>query len=198
MTTFRLSALTVPAVLAAAVLSGCSSLSLDDSKDKAPAAPVAAAVPVQAAPAPKSGPSEVELAREAEARKAAEALASKQRELAALQRDIEASGSTVFFDYDSFAIREDAKPVLNNQAKFMGLEANRQVLLEGHADERGSREYNLALGQKRSEAVLKSLSVLGVADSRMEAVSYGKERPAVQGSNEAAWAKNRRVEVKGR
>jgi peptidoglycan-associated lipoprotein len=195
MSTLRISA--VSAALAALVLSGCSSLSLDDSKDKAPVAPVAAA-PVQPAPAPKSGPSEAELAREAAARKAAEALAATQRELAAVQRDIEASGSTVFFDFDSFAIREDAKPVLNNHAKLLSLDTSKQMLLEGHADQRGSREYNLALGQKRSEAVLKSLSVLGVADSRLEAVSYGKERPAVQGSNEAAWAKNRRVEIKGR
>jgi peptidoglycan-associated lipoprotein len=69
------------------------------------------------------------------------------------------------------------------------------MTLEGHTDERGGREYNLALGQKRAEAVLKSLVLLGANESQLEAVSYGKERPAVQGSDEAAWARNRRVEL---
>ena len=70
------------------------------------------------------------------------------------------------------------------------------MAIEGHTDERGGREYNLALGQKRAEAVAKSLALLGVHDSQLEAVSFGKERPAVQGSDEAAWAKNRRAELK--
>jgi peptidoglycan-associated lipoprotein len=187
----RFSPLAAAAVVVAALVSGCASTPDEDAQPKAaPVAPVAAA-PVQPAPAPKSTVSEVDLAREAAARKAAEALASA-------RKDLESTGSVVFFDFDSFAIREDSKPVLNNQARYLSLDTNSQVLLEGHADERGSREYNLALGQKRSESVLKSLSVLGVVDARMEAVSYGKERPAVQGSNEAAWAKNRRVEIKGR
>jgi peptidoglycan-associated lipoprotein len=72
------------------------------------------------------------------------------------------------------------------------------MLIEGHTDERGGREYNLALGQKRAEAVAKSLTLLGVGDGQVEAVSFGKERPAVQGSDEAAWAKNRRAELKDR
>ena len=76
--------------------------------------------------------------------------------------------------------------------------AAKRMALEGHTDERGGREYNLALGQKRAEAVLKTLVLLGVQDSRLEAVSFGEERPAAQGSDEAAWAKNRRVELKDR
>ena len=71
-----------------------------------------------------------------------------------------------------------------------------RLSLEGHADDRGSREYNLALGQKRAEAVAQQLSVMGVAAGQVEPVSFGKERPAVQGTGEAVWAKNRRVEVK--
>jgi peptidoglycan-associated lipoprotein len=70
--------------------------------------------------------------------------------------------------------------------------------VEGHTDERGGREYNLALGQKRAEAVARSLTLLGAADAQLEAVSFGEERPAVQGSDEAAWAKNRRAELKDR
>ena len=70
------------------------------------------------------------------------------------------------------------------------------MVVEGHTDERGGREYNLALGQKRAEAVARALGLMGVSSDRIEAVSFGKERPAVQGSDEAAWAKNRRVELK--
>ena len=72
------------------------------------------------------------------------------------------------------------------------------MVIEGHTDERGGREYNLALGQKRAEAVAKSLVLLGVTDSQLEAVSFGKERPAVEGHDETAWAKNRRAELKDR
>jgi peptidoglycan-associated lipoprotein len=73
-----------------------------------------------------------------------------------------------------------------------------RMSLEGHTDERGGREYNLALGQKRSEAVVKSLTLLGATDAQLEAVSFGKERPAASGSDEAAWARNRRVEIVSR
>ena len=69
------------------------------------------------------------------------------------------------------------------------------MVVEGHTDERGGREYNLALGQKRAESVTKALALLGAADSQIEAVSFGKERPAAQGNDEAAWAKNRRAEL---
>jgi len=74
----------------------------------------------------------------------------------------------------------------------------RKLVIEGHTDERGGREYNLALGQKRAEAVARSIALLGVGDGQVEAVSFGKERPAVQGSDESAWARNRRSELKDR
>jgi peptidoglycan-associated lipoprotein len=73
---------------------------------------------------------------------------------------------------------------------------NRKVVIEGHTDERGGREYNLALGQKRAETVARAMTLLGVNPDQVEAVSFGKERPAAQGSDEAAWAKNRRAEIK--
>ena len=81
-------------------------------------------------------------------------------------------------------------------AKYLRDRPSSRISLEGHADERGSREYNLALGQKRAEAVAQQLGLLGVAAGQAEPVSFGKERPAVQGTGEAVWAKNRRVEVK--
>ncbi len=103
---------------------------------------------------------------------------------------------TILFDYDSFVVRSDARPVLEAHARFLQANPQRKVTLEGHTDERGGREYNLSLGQKRAEAVRRALNLLGVADGRLEAVSYGKEKPAAQGVDEAAFAKNRRVEIR--
>lgn len=102
----------------------------------------------------------------------------------------------VFFDYDSFVVRADARPVIENHARFLQANKQRKANLEGHTDERGGREYNLALGQKRAEAVRQALALLGVPDSQLEAVSYGKEKPAAQGSSEVDLAKNRRVEIR--
>lgn len=104
----------------------------------------------------------------------------------------------VYFDFDSFTLREDAKPVIEGHAKVLAAQKARKLTIEGHTDDRGGREYNLALGQKRAEAVLRSLVLLGAAESQLEAVSFGKERPAVEGADEAAWAKNRRAELKER
>ena len=102
----------------------------------------------------------------------------------------------VYFDYDSYSVRggEDQATVDSN-ARYIRTDRNRKVVIEGHTDERGGREYNLALGQKRAEAVRRSLTLLGVPDAQLEAVSFGKEKPAVQGSDEAAYAKNRRAEI---
>lgn len=102
---------------------------------------------------------------------------------------------TVYFDYDSYSIQPNEQTTIENNARYLRADRNRKTVIEGHTDERGGREYNLALGQKRSEAVRRALGLLGVADSQMEAVSFGKEKPAVQGSDEAAYAKNRRAEI---
>lgn len=101
----------------------------------------------------------------------------------------------VYFDYDSFAIRSEFQSVIEAHAKYIRSDKARKVVIEGHTDERGGREYNLALGQKRADAVRKALSLLGVAEGQMESVSFGKEKPAVQGSTEAALEKNRRAEI---
>jgi len=101
----------------------------------------------------------------------------------------------VYFDYDSYAIKPEFQAQIDAHAAYIKADRSRKVVIEGHTDERGGREYNLALGQRRAEAVRRSLGLLGVADSQVEAVSFGKEKPAVQGSAEAAWAKNRRAEI---
>jgi peptidoglycan-associated lipoprotein len=102
----------------------------------------------------------------------------------------------VYFDYDSFVVKDEFRPLIEANAKRLAANRTQRATIEGHTDERGGREYNLALGQKRAEAVLRSMTLLGVTDSQLEAVSFGKERPAAPGSDEAAWAKNRRAELK--
>lgn len=101
----------------------------------------------------------------------------------------------VYFDYDSFVIRSEFQSVIEAHAKYLVSDKTRKVAIEGHTDERGGREYNLALGQKRAEAVRKALSLLGVSEAQLEAVSFGKEKPAAVGSTEAAMEKNRRAEI---
>jgi peptidoglycan-associated lipoprotein len=108
------------------------------------------------------------------------------------------SQRVVYFDFDSFAIKDEFKPVVDANARVLAANKTRKLVVEGHTDERGGREYNLALGQKRAEAVARSMSLLGVGEGQVEAVSFGKERPAVQGNDEAAWARNRRAELKDR
>ena len=105
------------------------------------------------------------------------------------------SGRIVYFDFDSYTVRSDDQATIDANARFLKANNARKAVVEGHTDERGGREYNLALGQKRSEAVRRALTLLGVPDAQVEAVSFGKEKPAVQGSDEAAMAKNRRAEI---
>ncbi len=102
---------------------------------------------------------------------------------------------SVFFDYDSYVVAGDGRAVVENHGGYLAKNKARRIVIQGHTDERGGTEYNLALGQKRAEAVRKSLSVLGVADSQMEAVSLGESKPAATGAGEAAWAKNRRADI---
>jgi len=104
----------------------------------------------------------------------------------------------VYFDFDSFVVKDEYRNVVEANAKYLSSDRKRRLAVEGHTDERGGREYNLALGQKRAEAVLKSLTLLGVPANQLEAVSYGKERPANEGHDESAYAKNRRAELKVR
>jgi peptidoglycan-associated lipoprotein len=102
---------------------------------------------------------------------------------------------SVFFDFDSFVVKPEYQSVVETHGKFLVANPGRKVTIEGHADERGSREYNLALGQKRAEAVKARLRLLGVAEVQIETVSFGEEKPMATGSDEAAWAQNRRADL---
>jgi peptidoglycan-associated lipoprotein len=114
------------------------------------------------------------------------------------QDEVDALPRTVYFDFDSFVVKSEFRPVVEAHSRLLMANRAKQMIIEGHTDERGGREYNLALGQKRAEAVLRSLVLLGVNDGQLEAVSFGKERPKAQGSDEAAHAQNRRAELKDR
>jgi len=102
---------------------------------------------------------------------------------------------SIYFDLDSYVIKDEFKPVIDAHAKYLISRKDRKIIIQGNTDERGGSEYNLALGQKRAEAVRRGLQVLGVPDSQMEAISFGKEKPKATGSNEAAWTENRRADI---
>jgi peptidoglycan-associated lipoprotein len=101
-------------------------------------------------------------------------------------------GDRVFFDLDKYKIRADAQKILQAQANWLKQRPNLDITIEGHCDERGTREYNLALGERRANAVKDYLVALGVSASRIMTISYGEERPVALGHNESAWAQNRR------
>jgi len=115
----------------------------------------------------------------------------------AMRSAIQAFESThVYFDYDKADIKAEAKPVLEKKAEFLRANASYKVTIEGYCDERGTNEYNMALGDRRAKSAMKYLNALGISANRMSTVSYGEEKPADPGHNEAAWAKNRRGEFK--
>jgi peptidoglycan-associated lipoprotein len=101
----------------------------------------------------------------------------------------------IYFDFDNAEIRPEYRDVIAAHARRLAGNSTLRIRLEGHTDERGSREYNIGLGERRAQAVRRALMLLGVGEGQIATVSYGEERPAVQGSDEAAWAKNRRVEI---
>ena len=167
------------AALAAAVLAGCSSVPLDENKGGAPVESRNAGA--GGAGGASSGTAQSKVTPVDLAKTDSAAMSNLPR--------------VVFFDFDSYVVKDEFRSTVEANAKVLTADRAKKVVIEGHTDERGGREYNLALGQKRAEAVAKSLALLGAQTSQMEAVSFGKERPAAQGSDEAAWAKNRRAEL---
>ena len=105
------------------------------------------------------------------------------------------SKRSVYFDYDSYEVKSEYKDLVTAHAKFLAENRQFKMLIQGNTDERGSREYNLALGQKRADAIRKMLSLLGVAEGQLESVSLGEEKPKNEGHNESAWAENRRGDM---
>jgi len=102
---------------------------------------------------------------------------------------------SIYFDLDSFVVKDEFKSVIDAHSQYLIAHPDRKVIIQGNTDERGGSEYNLALGQKRAEAVRRALCLLGVPDGQMEAVSFGKEKPKATGRDESAWAENRRADI---
>lgn len=105
------------------------------------------------------------------------------------------SKRSVYFDFDSYIVKDEFQSLLATHAKFLAANTAMKMLIQGNADERGSREYNLALGQKRADAVKKSLTLLGIPEGQLESVSLGEEKPACSEPTEECWAKNRRGDM---
>jgi peptidoglycan-associated lipoprotein len=156
--------------LSIAVLAGCASqVPLEDKKP--------------AAAAPSAAPAEDPAA------------AARAREIAAARAALEKVKPSIYFDYDRFEVKSEYQATLTAFSNYLRVDSKARLVIEGNADERGTAEYNLALGQKRAEAVAKALGVMGVAGNRAEAVSNGEEKPRAKGSNEAAWTENRRADL---
>ena len=105
------------------------------------------------------------------------------------------SKRSIYFEYDSFTVRDEFRGLIEAHAKYLNSNKTRKIIIQGNTDERGGREYNLALGQKRSEAVRKAFATLGVSDAQLEAVSFGEEKPKAIGTDEASMAENRRADI---
>jgi len=161
-------------------LAGCSSVPLDDSAG----API---VDATASTGTTTGPNPRAVAPvDAQAGRGLDPLNDPNNAL---------SKRSVFFDFDSFVVKSEYQPVVQTHGGFLGTNKQRRVTVEGHTDERGGREYNLALGQKRAEAVKQRLMLLGVTDAQIETVSFGEEKPRGSGAGEDAWAQNRRADL---
>jgi peptidoglycan-associated lipoprotein len=186
MSTTRFFTLTAMTAAAFALAACGSNVKLQDSESNAPA-PITSAIP---SPSNSSGINNNGVPSSA----VAPVVATPESSSA----DDSGLARVIYFDYDSNVVKEEFRGAIDGHAKRLSAAKGKKVIVEGHTDERGGREYNLALGQRRAEAVQKSLTLLGVSADQIEAVSFGEERPSAQGSAEEAWSKNRRAEIKDR
>ncbi len=179
--------------MAALIFGGCASNDVVKTEEPAPVTAKALAVKKEEAA------KQAEVAKAIEQQKAA-AEANKIEPAKATEAPVAiaqaaAGFETVYFDFDKSDLRQDSRNVLSKNAETMlKFKTGVKIKIEGHCDERGSAEYNLALGERRAKSVMQYLLTLGVQADRLSVVSYGKEKPAVQGTDEEAWAKNRRAE----
>ncbi len=132
---------------------------------------------------------------DAQAREKAEAMEREKAKMQALEDAMEAAGSVLYFDFDKATLTVESRRILDAHIALLKTNDD-NVRLEGHTDERGTREYNMALGERRAQAVANYMSVNGISSYRVDTVSYGEERPAALGSGESNWQQNRRVEIK--
>lgn len=147
-----------------------------------------------AGPAKTERPAVEDLSTGAETRPATDKGATEAQALAARQAELLAK-TRVYFAFDSSAIDDESRAIIEAHASYLAANPGIKLTLEGHCDERGTREYNLALGERRAQAVEKMMKVLGVAGNRIKTVSYGEEKPLCQEHNESCWRQNRRAEI---
>ena len=176
---------TLISIIAFALLGACSTVKLNDKaapvEDRNTSAPAPASAPSSASGATKSG-GDTSATRSA----AVDPLNDPSNIL---------YKRSVYFDYDQYTVKEEYRALVEAHGKFLAANPDRKVTIQGNTDERGGSEYNLALGQKRAEAVRRAMVLAGARDSQLEAVSFGKEKPKSTGSDEAAWAENRRADI---
>jgi peptidoglycan-associated lipoprotein len=179
---------TLVSIIAFALLGACSTVKLNDK-----AAPVedrnTSSSSTAAAAAPAPAPAPASSSSEAVANASATALDPLNDPANILYK------RSVYFDYDQYTVKEEYRALVEAHGKYLAANPDRKVTIQGNTDERGGSEYNLALGQKRAEAVRRAMALAGARDSQMEAVSFGKEKPKAAGSNEAAWTENRRADI---
>ncbi|HTM58925.1 MAG TPA: peptidoglycan-associated lipoprotein Pal [Burkholderiales bacterium] len=172
-----------PVVAASALLFGCAT---DEANKPAATAPAAAAAP---APKPSAAESKPVTTVQAAPKTGATGFAALKDPNNILSK------RAVYFDYDKFDVKDEFKPLIEAHAKFLRDNSSAKMLIQGNADERGSREYNVGLGQRRSDAVKKMLTLLGARESQIESVSLGEEKPSCSDHTESCWAKNRRDDM---
>ena len=168
----------------AAVVAGCSST--PDEQKPAPTADITPSQPAK--PQPPRPP------------EAAKTQSVKPEALQSWQLQVKdpnniASRRSIFFDYDQFTVKEEFKPVVSAHARILSQNRDARMTIQGNTDERGSREYNLALGQKRADAVRQAMTLLGAPAAQIETISFGEEKPRAQGASEQAYAENRRADI---
>lgn len=164
------------------VLVGCESMDTQDESMETAGSDVSSSQEAATSGAPEEAQVSAEELAEQKAKEAAMKAEAALREI-----------RTFYFDFDQSTVKSDSRAALSAHAAFLSANPAVKVLLEGHCDERGTKEYNIALGESRAKAVARFLKVNGVSDAQIETISYGEERPADAGHNEAAWTKNRRV-----
>lgn len=180
----------------AIVAGGCAKKEMMKGEESSLTTPSTTATPTTPPPvAPTTPPAQPVKEQPVQQEPVTDALTMKEQPVA--NPALEAALETVYFDYDSFVLSPGARDALAKNAQYLIKNPGIKVQVEGHCDERGSDDYNLALGEKRAMAVMNYLKTLGVPADRMSIISYGKEKPAVQGHDEAAWAKNRRAAFVG-
>ncbi len=174
---------TLVSIIAFALLGACSTVKLNEK-----AAPVEDRKPATSSPAPAPAPSASKSGGETSSASAAAVDPLNDPSNILYKR-------SVYFDYDQYTVKEEYRALVEAHGKFLAANPDRKVTIQGNTDERGGSEYNLALGQKRAEAVRRAMALAGARDSQLEAVSFGKEKPKAAGSDEAAWTENRRADI---